>query len=127
MDDAPPVVAPEAVTFTLASTLDELIGASFWRAAELGTPIVEAIDAHRLNVVYPTDGSLVTVRIEARPGAFGGIQQGPLTAEEIAAADQKFSDMLAASIPIPPVLTARDEAREASFAAENPVYEVQRQ
>jgi hypothetical protein len=125
MDDAPPSVAQEAVTFTLGSTIDELISATFWRAAELGTPVVEAVDAHRVNIHYPSDGSMVTIRLEHRPGAWGGLRQGPLTPEEEDLYNQKFSDALAASLPPPPVEPPPEEP--AARREENPVYEVQRQ
>lgn len=101
-DDSPRAPEPQAVVFTLGSSIDELINATFWRATELGSEQVTVVDAHRVNVYYPTDGSMVTVHLSVRPGMWGGIQQGPLEPETAAAADQKFSDALAASTPPPP-------------------------
>jgi hypothetical protein len=114
--DENPVPAP--LVFTPASSIDELIRAAFFVAASIDAPVVDAVDPHRLNLHYPADGSLVTVHIEGRPGAWGGIGPKPSTPEEEAARNQRYDDALAASLPPveppPPPPT------------ENPVYEEQR-
>ena len=119
MSVLPPLEATEqAVVFTPASTIDELIKAAYFVAAGIDAPVVDAISQHQINLHYPADGSLVSVRIEGRPGAWGGI--GPHgTPEDEADRNAHYDAMAAAAAPPveppppPPV--------------ENPVYEVQRQ
>jgi hypothetical protein len=71
---------------------------------------------------YPADGSLATIKVEARSGAWGGL--GPKGTPELdQERNEHYDAMLAASLPPPPPpegdLTRREE--------EHPVYEVQRQ
>jgi hypothetical protein len=118
MDENP--VVPEPLVFTPASSVDELIRAAFFVAASIDTPVVDAVDPHRLNLHYPADGSLVTVRIEARPGLWGGIGPKPSTPEEEAARNQRYDEAKAAAEAPPPVEPPPPPP------VENPVYEGQR-
>jgi hypothetical protein len=89
--------------FTPASTLDELVKAAFFVAEGIDAPEVDAVSPNHLNLHYPADGSLVSVRIEARPGAWGGI--GPKLNDplEIASANAHYDQMKAdAAPPAPP-------------------------
>ena len=114
-----PEATEQAVVFTLTSTVDELIKAAFFVATSIDAPVVDAVSPHQLNVHYPADGSLVSVRIEGRAGAWGGI--GPHgTTEDETARNEHYDAMLAASAP--PV-----EPPPPPPPVENPVYEVQRQ
>lgn len=113
------------VEFTGSTTIDELIKAAFFVAASIDEPLVDAIDRHRLNLHYPADGSLVTIRIEGRAGAWGGI--GPLSAspEEDADRNAKYDEAKAAAeAPPPPPPPPEEPAVQQN---PNPVYEVQRQ
>ena len=131
MDDVAPPPAPEvqALVPTPATTIDEMMRAAYYVVTGIDAPVCDVISPNHVNLHFPADGSLVSVKIEGRPGAWGGI--GPHgTPEEEAARDAHYDECLAASIPVPPVLTARDVARDEARAAkerENPVYEVQRQ
>lgn len=103
MDSSP----PEATAFapTPATTLDELVKSAFFVADSIDAPAVVAISPTQVNLVYPEDGSLVSVRIEGRPGAWGGI--GPLLAtdEEKAAANKRYDDAKAvAQAPVEPLV-----------------------
>jgi hypothetical protein len=116
MDENP---APAPLVFTPATSIDELIRAAFFVASGIDVPVVDAVDPHRLNLHYSADGSLVTVRIEGRPGAWGGIGPKPVTPEEEADRNQHYDEAKAAASappvgppPPPPV--------------ENPVYEGER-
>lgn len=116
---SPPEATEQAAVFTPASTVDELIKAAFFVATSIDAPVVDAVNERHLNVHYPADGSLVSVRIEGRAGAWGGI--GPHgTPEDETARNEHYDAMLAASAP--PV-----EPPPPPPPQENPVYEVQRQ
>ena len=116
---SPPEATEQAAVFTPASTVDELIKVAFFVAASIDAPVVDAVSPHQLNLHYPADGSLVSVKIEGRPGAWGGI--GPHgTPEDEAARNEHYDARKAASAP--PV-----EPPPEGQAQENPVYEVQRQ
>ena len=132
MDDVapPPTVEAQALVPTPATTIDELMRAAYYVATGIDAPVCDVISPTHVNLHFPADGSLVSVKIEGRPGAWGGI--GPHgTPEEEAARDAHYDECLAASIPVPPVLTARDEAKAREQAERqnqgNPVWEVQRQ
>ena len=118
-------LAPEgqAAEFTLASTIDELIKSAFFVAASIDEPIVDAIDRHRLNLHYPADGSLVTIRIEARAGAWGGIGPLSLSPEEDTDRNARYDEAKAAAEAPPPVVEEEAQGPENT----NPAYTVQRQ
>lgn len=95
---SPPEATEQAAVFTPASTVDELIRTAFFVAASIDAPVVDAVSPHQLNLHYPADGSLVSVRIEARPGAWGGI--GPHgTPEDETARNEHYDAMLASVTP----------------------------
>jgi hypothetical protein len=97
-ETSPPEVTEQAAVFTAASTVDELIKAAFFVAASIDAPVVDAVSPHQLNLHYPADGSLVSVRIESRPGAWGGI--GPHgTPEQEQAQNEHYDQMAAAAAP----------------------------
>jgi hypothetical protein len=71
MDAPPSSPAPKAdFVPTPATTLDELVKNAFFLASGIDAPVVEVVNPHAINLHYPLDGSLATVRIEARPGAW---------------------------------------------------------
>ena len=135
---SPPEATEQAAVFTPASTVDELIKAAYFVAAGIDAPVVDAISQHQLNLHYPADGSLVSVRVEARPGAWGGV--GPHgTPEDETARNEHYDAMAAAAAP-PVEPLARQEAHDDAHAREdakpgqpsevpnpNPTWEVQRQ
>lgn len=142
MASFPPEAIEQAAVFTPASTVDELIKAAFFVATGIDAPVVDAVNERHLNVHYPADGSLVSIRIEGRAGAWGGI--GPHgTPEDEAARNEHYDARLAASAPPvepPPEALARQEAHDDAHAREdskpgqpsevpnpNPTWEVQRQ
>jgi hypothetical protein len=87
---------------TPATTIDELIRAAYFVADGIDEPAVDVIDPHRINLHYPADGSLVTVRIESRPGAWGGIQRHGTPEEEVEY-NANYEEMKAAAATPPPV------------------------
>ena len=119
----PPVAGQQEFVPTTASTLDDLVRNAYFVAAGIDAPIVEVVNPHVVNLHYPADGSLATVKVEARPGAWGGLQPKSSTPEQDAERNEHYDAMLAASQPPAPPpegdVTAREE--------EHPVYEVQRQ
>ena len=56
-----------------ATTIDEILKAAYFVAAGIDAPIVEVVNPHVINMHFPADGSLATIKIEGRPGAWGGI------------------------------------------------------
>ena len=85
--------------FTPASTVDELIKAAYFVADGIDVPEVDAVSPNHLNLHYPADGSLVSVRIEGRPGAWGGIGPKLIDPEAIASANAHYDEMKAAAAP----------------------------
>jgi hypothetical protein len=102
MEDAP-VPAPEAEFVpTTATTLDELVRNAFFVADSIDAPVVEVVNPHAINLHYPADGSLATVRIEARPGAWGGIGIKAVSPEQADQMNAHYDAQAAAAAP-PPV------------------------
>ena len=135
---SPPEATEQEVVFTPASTIDELIKAAYFVATGIDAPVVDAISQHQLNLHYPADGSLVSVRVEARPGAWGGV--GPHGTPEDEADRNAHYDVMAAAAAPPVEPLARQEAHDDAHAREdskpgqpsevpnpNPTWEVQRQ
>ena len=117
------VSLPEATqqAATTATTIDELVKAAYFVATSIDAPAVDTVSPNQVNLYYPADGSLVSVRIESRAGVWGGIAPHG-TPEEEAARNAHYDEMLAANTPPPPppeggVLEANP----------NPIWEVQRQ
>jgi hypothetical protein len=120
-ETSPPPEATKQV-FTPASTVDELIKTAYFVAASIDVPTVDAVSPHQLNLHYPADGSLVSIRIEGRPGAWGGI--GPHgTPEDETARNEHYDAMKAAAEAPPPP----PEEAPVGQQNPNPVYAVQRQ
>ena len=119
---SPPEAEQQAAVFTPASTVDELIKAAYFVATSIDAPVVDAVSPHQINLHYPADGSLVSVKIEGRAGAWGGI--GPHgTPEDETARNEHYDAMLAAATPPAPP----PEGDVTRGQDEHPVYEVQRQ
>lgn len=119
MSDSDSSPEAKAAVFTPSTTVDELIKAAFFVATSIDAPVVDAVSTRHLNLHYPADGSLVSIRIESRPGVWGGIQAHS-TPEAEAAANEHYDAMLASSLPPEPPPETRGEK-------EHPVWEVQRQ
>lgn len=118
--------APEAALVpTPATTIDEIVKAAYFVATGIDAPVVEVVSPHVINLHYPADGSLATVRVEARPGAWGGIGLKPGTPEEEAAMNAHYDEMAAAAAAPPPEGGVTDGG--VTTRKENPVWEVQRQ
>ena len=115
-ETSPPEAAQQE--FTPATTIDELVKSAYFVAASIDAPEVDAVSSHQINLHYPADGSLVSVRIEGRPGAWGGI--GPHGTPEDETARNEHYDAMKAATEAPPV-------EEPPVQQDNPVYEVQRQ
>jgi len=97
--------SPEArhPDFTPATTIDELVREAFFVADSIDAPQVEAISPRQVNVYHPLDGSMATIRIEHRSGAWNGIRSQTQTDEERAAANKHYDDMkAAAAAALPP-------------------------
>ena len=111
----------QALVPTPATTIDEIMKAAYFVATGIDAPVCDVISPHQVNLHFPADGSLVSVKIEGRPGAWGGI--GPHgTPEEEADRNAHYDELSAAAAPPPEGgVTAREGRRE------SPVYEVGRQ
>ena len=120
MDDSPSPDA-RALVPTPATTIDEMVRAAYFVAASIDAPEVEIVSPHQINLHYPADGSLATVRVEGRPGAWGGIGLHG-TPEDEAERNAHYDEMAAAAAAAPPP----PEGGVTTWK-ENPVWEVQRQ
>jgi hypothetical protein len=102
MSDTPAPEPKAEFVPTPATTIDEMLKAAYFVASGIDAPVVEVVDNHRINLHYPADGSLATVRIEARPGAWGGIGIHG-TPEDEDARNAHYDEMKAAAEAPPPV------------------------
>ena len=104
---------PTRVRSPLRPRLDEMVRALICRTS-IDAPTVEVVSPNHLNIHYPADGSLASIRIEARAGAWGGL--GPKgTPEHDAERNAHYDAMAAAAAPPPPEggVTAREEEQPA--------------
>jgi hypothetical protein len=89
------------LTPTPATTIDEILKAAYFVASGIDAPVVEVVNPHVINMHFPADGSLATIKVEARGGAWGGI--GPHgTPEAEADANAHYDEMKAAAATAPP-------------------------
>ena len=101
-----PAPAPQAPVITLDTTIGDLLKEAFFIADSIGEIAVDIITPTHLNVhAFATDGSLASIRLECRPGKWGGISGLAMTDEDRAAANEKFNAALEANTapsPEPP-------------------------
>ena len=57
----------------LDTSIKELIGKAFFVADGLGSPEVRYESARVISLYFPEDDSIVIIRLEARPGRWGGV------------------------------------------------------
>ena len=124
---------------TTATTIDEVLRAAYFVANSIDAPTVEVVNPHVINLHYPADGSLATVKIEARSGAWGGLAHKGTPEQDAERNEHYDAQKAAAEAPaVPPEELARQEAHDDAHAREdakpqepreeeNPVWEVQRQ
>jgi hypothetical protein len=98
-DDMSPPKHVAQLEFTPTTTIDELVRAAFFVADNIDAPQVQTISPRQVNVYHPADGSMATIRVEARSGAWHGITSQTATDEERAAANKHYDDMAAAAAP----------------------------
>ena len=91
----------QAFTATPATTIDEILKAAYFVATGIDAPIVDVVNPHVINLHYPADGSLATIRVEGRSGAWGGIAHKG-TPEEDADRNAHYDEMKAAAETAPP-------------------------
>ena len=101
-------------TATPATTIDEILKAAYFVATGIDAPTVEVVNPHVINMHFPADGSLATIKVEARGGAWGGI--GPKgSPEEDTDRNAHYEEMKAAAAPPEPPpegeATRRGESR----------------
>jgi hypothetical protein len=113
---SPPEATQQEFVPTAATTIEEMVRAAYFVATSIDAPVVEVVNPHVINLHYPADGSLATVKVEARAGAWGGL--GPKgTPEDETARNAHYDAMLAASQPPTPPpeggVTAREEEQPA--------------
>lgn len=82
----------EPLEITGATTIDELVKGAFFVADEIGEPNVNSITPHHISLHYPLDDSTVSIRLEARPGKWGGIHPLVHTDDEREKANKSFDD-----------------------------------
>lgn len=107
---------------TTATTIDEVVRAAYFVATSIDAPVVEVVNPHVINLHYPADGSLATIKVEARGGAWGGLAHKG-TPEQDQERNEHYDAMKAAT-EAPPV---EPPPEEPATQNPNPVYEVQRQ
>lgn len=94
--------APDQQEFapTVATTIDEVLKAAYFVATGIDAPVVEVVNPHVINLHYPADGSLATIKVEARSGAWGGLAHKG-TPEEDADRNAHYDEMKAAAESAP--------------------------
>lgn len=107
---------------TTATTIEEVVRAAYFVAAGIDAPVVEVVNPHVINLHYPADGSLATIKVEARGGAWGGL--GPKGLPEDEAERNEHYDAMKAAAEAPPP-EASPEEKVGTERNEHPVYEVQ--
>lgn len=114
----------QAFTPTAATSIEEMVKAAYFVADGIDAPVVEVVNPHVINLHYPADGSLATVKVEARSGAWGGL--GPKSTPEHDAERNAHYDAqkAAAQAPVEP---PPEEAPQGEQTNPNPVWSVQRQ
>jgi hypothetical protein len=85
---------------TPATTIEEVLKAAYFVADGIDAPLVDAVNPHVINLHYPADGSLATIRVEGRSGAWGGIAHKG-TPEEDADRNAHYEEMKAAAAAPP--------------------------
>jgi hypothetical protein len=115
-------VAPGQQDFqpTPATTIEEVLKAAYFVADGIDAPVVDAVNPHVINLHYPADGSLATIRVEGRSGAWGGIAHKG-TPEEDADRNEHYNAMkdAAGSPPVPPEELAGQESYDDAHARED--------
>ena len=86
---------------TTGSTVDEILRAAYFVASSIDAPVVEVVNPHVINMHFPADGSLATIKVEARSGAWGGLAHKG-TPEEDADRNAHYDEMKAAAETAPP-------------------------
>lgn len=113
--EAPPFAGQQEFAPTPATSIDEVLKAAYFVATGIDAPVVEVVNPHVINLYYPADGSLATVRIEGRSGAWGGIGPKSSTPEEEADRNTHYDEMKAAAAAPPPPeggVTRREEQEQ---------------
>jgi hypothetical protein len=108
---SPPEVEQQALVPTPLTTIDELLKAAYFVAASIDAPVCDVVSPNHVNLHFPADGSLFSVKVEGRPGAWGGI--GPHGTPEDEADRNAHYDAMAAAAAAPP------EAKEEAAAQES--------
>jgi hypothetical protein len=105
---------------TPATTIEEVLKAAYFVADGIDTPVVDAVNPHVINLHYPADGSLATIRVEGRSGAWGGIAHKG-TPEQDAERNEHYNAMKAANEapPVPPEELAGQESHDDAHARED--------
>jgi hypothetical protein len=103
-------VDSQAFVATPATTIDEILKAAYFVATGIDAPVVDVVNPHVINLHYPADGSLATIRVEGRSGAWGGIAHKG-TPEEDADRNAHYDEMKAAA-EAAPALKEEEAARE---------------
>jgi hypothetical protein len=114
------VAGPDQQEFvpTTGTTIDEILRAAYFVATSIDAPIVEVVNPHVINMHYPADGSLATIKVEARSGAWGGLAHKG-TPEEDADRNAHYDEMKAAAETAPPPEEgAAQEAHDDAHARE---------
>jgi hypothetical protein len=73
------------------SGVEALAKESFFIADDIGEPLYYQVDEHTFSILYPADDSIITVRIEARPGKFGGVGFKPFSDRERQLSNESFA------------------------------------
>jgi hypothetical protein len=104
---------------TTGTTIDEVVRAAYFVAASIDAPIVEVVNPHVINLHYPADGSLATIKVEGRPGAWGGL--GPKGTPEYDVERNEHYDAMKAATEAPaapPEALAQQESYDDAHARE---------
>jgi hypothetical protein len=105
---------------TPATTIEELLKNAYFVADGIDEPVVDSVGPHVINLHYPADGSLATIKVEARSGAWGGIGHKS-SPEHDADRNEHYNKMkdAAAAPSVPPEEAAAQESHDDAHARED--------
>ena len=105
---------------TTATTIEELLKNAYFVADDIDEPVVDSVSPHVINLHYPADGSLATIKVEARSGAWGGIGHKS-SPEHDAERNEHYKAMKDANAApeVPPEEAAAQESHDDAHARED--------
>ena len=68
-----PAAADEPPEITLATSIGDLVKETYFIADNLGEPVISQVAHNHVSLLYPSDDSMIHIRLESRAGRWAGI------------------------------------------------------